>query len=328
MEKVECDAVVERDAGLLQWEHERIIIHNVTFERMLAIGKKNFAGMWTLYGFYFHKARKDGTNQPWALDKYCMKGLGWCKDKFYRYKLLLLEHGFIEQIVRRDIKGQYRKGEFGKSGAYFIKVNHMNSTTYVQCPENPDRGKNPIEVKSDTSALRKEQELLKKENNNRETEGDGFFDSQKTKPQPEGNTDISQVGVSDSQKTILQTEGIENSNVFKKTATDKIQEVIDRYFRSKKTKESNGEIIQSNSDLFFKIFHRMPDDWIKTKKEPISTSAPKKTKHEIEQSKIIAARFLQEETSEPVQRQPIDQKSIDDIKEKLGMKKEICEVGQ
>ncbi len=166
LEGENTEVIVERDAGLMQWEHDRIIVHRTTFKRMLAIGQKDFPGMWALYGFYFNKAREDETNQPWALDKYCMKGLGWCKDKFYIYKLLLLEHEFITQIVRRNEKGQYRKGEKGKSGAYFIRVNHMNTTTSVQCPEKPDRGKNRIEVKPVTSALTKEREVLKQKNDN------------------------------------------------------------------------------------------------------------------------------------------------------------------
>ncbi len=32
----------------------------------------------TLNCFYFEKARKDETNPPWALGKYCMKGLPLC----------------------------------------------------------------------------------------------------------------------------------------------------------------------------------------------------------------------------------------------------------
>ncbi len=73
--QVEYDVVVERNAGLEGWEHERIIVHRSTFKRMLEVEKKDFSGMWTLYCFYFEKARKDETNQSWALNKYCMKGL-------------------------------------------------------------------------------------------------------------------------------------------------------------------------------------------------------------------------------------------------------------
>lgn len=164
--QVEYDAVVERDSGLLEWEHERIIIHRVTFKRMLAIGGKYFDGMWALYCFYFCKAREDQTNQPWALDVYCMKGLGWSTDKFYRYKKLLLKHEFISQIVRRDENGRYRQGTKGKAGAYFIRVNHMNKTNYVQSPENPEIGETPREVKPETSALKKEHEVLERDNNN------------------------------------------------------------------------------------------------------------------------------------------------------------------
>ena len=173
-EEKEIGVIVERDPDLATWEHDRIIIHRVTVSRMLAIGKKNFPDMWALYWFYFEKARKDKTNQPWALDKYCMKGLFWCKDHFYKFKKLLLDNGFIEQIVRKDVKG--------KITGFYIKVNHMNSTNNVQCPEAQDNGKKPTVLKNrtvekpsvlknllvdktDASALTTELEVLKKNNN-------------------------------------------------------------------------------------------------------------------------------------------------------------------
>ena len=179
-EEEDIEVKVERDPELATWEHERIIVHRVTFTRMLAIGEKNFPGMWTLYCFYFEKARKDKTNQPWALDKYCMKGLRWSKDHFYKIKKLLLENEFIEQIVRRNKNNT-------KIDGFYIKVNHMNSTNNVKCPENqdsrevkcpekPTSRKNLPVGKTDTSPLTIELEVLKKDNKNVNVAIASFFD--------------------------------------------------------------------------------------------------------------------------------------------------------
>lgn len=181
LEGEETEVIVERDAGLMQWEHDRIIVHRTTFKRMRAIGNKIFqdqkekgskrpedpaADMWLLYGFYFDKGRHDQTNQPWALDTYCMKGLNWGTDKFYRIKKLLMKHEFIEQIKRTDEKGRYRKGAKGKAGAFFIKVNSMNITTSLQSPRDPYSGLTPRVGSQYTSPLTIEQEVLKRNNDN------------------------------------------------------------------------------------------------------------------------------------------------------------------
>jgi hypothetical protein len=130
---------------------------------MMKVGEKDFADMWTLYSFYYAKARHDKTNQPWAVDRYCMKGLGWGKDRFYRIKKKLLDNNFIEQVLER------RKGRYGK---FYIKVNYM-SKKYYQCPGNKDNGSSPVSLKTgvresrivgnqDTNALSvSQQEVLK-----------------------------------------------------------------------------------------------------------------------------------------------------------------------
>lgn len=52
----------------------QVIIHRTTFSRMKELTDKNFPIAWTLYSFYYAKARRDKT------------------------KKLLLQHGFIEMI--------------------------------------------------------------------------------------------------------------------------------------------------------------------------------------------------------------------------------------
>ena len=152
---------IDRDSDLEAWEHSRIIVHLATFKSMMRIGKKDFPELWALYSFYYAKARQDNTNQPWAVDKYCMKGLGWGKDKFYRIKKLLLENKFIEQIQSTDEK----TGKFDKN---YIKVNYI-SNTKNRCPENKDSCEreagvsvSPIAVDQELNALSVSQdELLK-----------------------------------------------------------------------------------------------------------------------------------------------------------------------
>ena len=116
--------VVDRDNELKKWEHSRIVVHVKTYWQMLKdVGKENFESCWTLYCFYYATGRRQKTNQPYALDTYCMAGLNWCRTTFYKYKKLLLEHGYIDQIKRRSYGGKFKKGE----KITFIKVNFMSN---------------------------------------------------------------------------------------------------------------------------------------------------------------------------------------------------------
>ena len=148
------DVIIERDPGLERWEHERIIIHRVTFKRIRAIGGRGWTSLWALYCFYYDKARQDETNQPWALDSYCIKGLCWSKNTFYKYKHLLLKHGFIEQIVRRNEDNSKIKG-------YYIKVNHLPASNKSLSTTFCDSRKSLLVDKIDTSPLIIEKEVLK-----------------------------------------------------------------------------------------------------------------------------------------------------------------------
>jgi hypothetical protein len=139
----EIDAVVERDPDLKAWEHARIIVHRKTFNDMKKmVVAKNFPDCWTLYCFYYEKARHDKTNRPWALDSYCIKGLGWHNNRFYKIKKLLLTHGFIEQIRLRDDKGKYTIN--GNHGV-FVKVNFMSKYPPVHTIKNPENDNHPLE---------------------------------------------------------------------------------------------------------------------------------------------------------------------------------------
>jgi|GEM_PF-2428546 len=77
--------VIPRDPGIAEWEHARIIIHRVVIRELLHSKNPDSANMLMLYCFYYECGRYQKTNQPWAVDKFCIKGLGWRKDKFHRY---------------------------------------------------------------------------------------------------------------------------------------------------------------------------------------------------------------------------------------------------
>jgi hypothetical protein len=145
----------EHDKFQRRWEHERIIIHRGTFSYMMAKAGKDFPEMWTLYCFYYEKARKDKTSKPWALDRYCINGLGWSKDRFYRVKRLLVEHKFLEQAPDRDEHGRVKK--------MYIKVMGMAKH---YCPGKTDSSESLIVVKPETSALINIPEVLESKNDN------------------------------------------------------------------------------------------------------------------------------------------------------------------
>ncbi len=160
IEDSDITAKIERDPELQKWEHSRIIIHVSTFwEMKKVIGNKEFSDTWTLYCFYYATARRQATNQPWALDVFCMKGLGWSKTRFYKYKKLLLRYGFIEQVRLRDDKGKFLQGGKGT----YVKVNYMSKDP-VHSPKNKTLSIVPVlrrVVKSETNALSNKLEMLK-----------------------------------------------------------------------------------------------------------------------------------------------------------------------
>lgn len=155
-ENLSYQVETERDEGLKKWENERIIVHRTTFKRLRAIAEKegvDAANVWMLYCFYFDKARVDETNQPWCNDRYCMKGLGWSKKRFYPAKKVLLKHKFITQIVRKDGKKQFQ--------GFYVKVEHMpSSVPQKQTLVNPDSGKRTHKCLNDKI------QVLKQENDN------------------------------------------------------------------------------------------------------------------------------------------------------------------
>lgn len=82
-----------------------------------------------LYMHYYWTALQQGTNQPWATDSYCMKGLGWGAQRFRKAKNFLIENGTIEIIQRKK-----ETGRFGKSYVKLKMISHEKEPPLVSKP--------------------------------------------------------------------------------------------------------------------------------------------------------------------------------------------------
>jgi len=141
--QVENELLIDRESGLKEWEDKRIIFQRVDFRKIKATGK-GWESVLALYCFYQDKAKKDGTDQPWANDKYCMKGLNWSRMKFYKYKKVLLEMGCIQVIQKRDATGH-------RIDRWYVRVN-----TDLYSTKNCNSRKTVIVQKKDTSTCLKQ----------------------------------------------------------------------------------------------------------------------------------------------------------------------------
>jgi hypothetical protein len=118
-----------------------------------------------LYLFYYKTAIWQHTDQPKAVDNYCMKGLGLGWKRFYRAKKELLGLGLIEQIQ------QDRKKD--KFGDYYVRV-YFHRSLNIESPvinkeledhdqsehiDNPPMSPLPVPQKGDINALRKRKDI-------------------------------------------------------------------------------------------------------------------------------------------------------------------------
>lgn len=90
--------------------------------------QKNPADLIALYTFYYYVAKWQGTNQPWANDKFCMKGLQWGDSRLRNTKKKLIELNLIEVIRNIDNDGKVIKW-FVK--VHFIWKNHNPQNTVL-----------------------------------------------------------------------------------------------------------------------------------------------------------------------------------------------------
>lgn len=122
---------------------EIVLLHTATISRLLKCKDKNLrTSALALYIFYAWVCAWQNEKQVKANDSFCIKGLGWGKDRFYKAKAALVKTGLIEQLQRKNSQGKI-------IGSY-IYVKFVKTTVLGNhSPEKPDGGF------QDTSAIDK-----------------------------------------------------------------------------------------------------------------------------------------------------------------------------
>lgn len=93
-------------------KNEITVITNATRDILLSTNPDSLI----LYLFYIKCCDYQKTNQVWATDTFCKKGIGFGDVRFNRAKKALKELGFVEIIPTKDEKGKFSK--------FYIKVNY------------------------------------------------------------------------------------------------------------------------------------------------------------------------------------------------------------
>ena len=97
-------------------EKQLVILSVQTINKLLSFGKNGTDAL-TLYVFYYHTAKWQGTNQPKATPSYCMKGLGWGKARFLSADKILRDLNLIEKIAEKDKKN--------KIVGWYVRINYI-----------------------------------------------------------------------------------------------------------------------------------------------------------------------------------------------------------
>lgn len=107
--------------------------------------RKNGGAGLSLYLHYFWTALRQDTNQPRATDGYCMKGLGWGRDKLRSAKAVLIDMGVVEYLRKRDEKGvlesSYVRLKYLKSHPQVVENPHVDKPTRGEQPTNASLNK-------------------------------------------------------------------------------------------------------------------------------------------------------------------------------------------
>ena len=130
-------------------EDNIIILSRQTMDLML---KEEYPSeLIALYCFYYYTAKWQQTNAPKCTTGYVMNGLRWTKEKVIRSKKALKRLGLIEDVVRKNNKGQIT--------GWYIKLHYIwkkeNTRRVVknQKVAEPEGGKTHPVDKPDTNAL-------------------------------------------------------------------------------------------------------------------------------------------------------------------------------
>jgi len=104
-------------------EKEILLITTLTAERLFALG----VDAWALYGFYYltakRQARKIGYENLTvkATTLYCVNGTGMSKTRVQNAKKILVDEGFIEEVIRRE--GQRISG-------FYVRIKYAGGNLY------------------------------------------------------------------------------------------------------------------------------------------------------------------------------------------------------
>lgn len=98
----------------IELSEELVATTMTSMSRLLNLGENSDA--MTLYMFYLYTSKYQDQKSVKATDTFCMRGLHWGKDRFYRAKKLLQEDGWIEEDIKRD--------KTNRITAHYVKVKY------------------------------------------------------------------------------------------------------------------------------------------------------------------------------------------------------------
>lgn len=98
-------------------EEEIIMVTTETIHKLFSY--ENGSDVVALYMFYHKQCKMQGTNQSFSTGDFVKKGMKWGNVRFLSAKAILKELGLIEDIVKRDDKGQVE--------GWYVKLNFIRS---------------------------------------------------------------------------------------------------------------------------------------------------------------------------------------------------------
>ncbi len=136
-----------------------------------------------LYMLYLHTAQLQNTGQPFAANKFCMKGLHWGKNRLISAQETLEKLGLIKSIQKQDFNTGKWQNKYTKVNRYLSINGHVNrehhsNPTAEESPCSPGASKSANGFQeanaNDRGSLATATAPYRKENNNRNTTNKEF----------------------------------------------------------------------------------------------------------------------------------------------------------
>lgn len=123
--------IIQNETSTYDENEEPIVLSKPLLDILLK--EENPADLIALYCFYYYTAKWQKTNQPKATDKYCMSGLKWGHERFYKTKEKLSKLNLIEKVCDKTIDK--------KIIGWYVKVNFIwKHDTFIQNAQNVTLG--------------------------------------------------------------------------------------------------------------------------------------------------------------------------------------------